>query len=581
MLLRWVLRLLGLLILAVPVFARLLPSTELPPAYEETTISDYRADFALDDDGDLRVVERLSVDFPYYGKHGIFRFFDTHDPNDVHARRVPSDLTVTRDGAAEPMEVSRQEHGRYVVARIGSADVTLTPGTHVYELRYTVEGVLLDGPGEDLSTFYWNLIPGGWQQPIERAELTVDLPADPANVRCAVGVGATTGCEVTGSGSDGLVVRTGRLAPRTPVTLSTDLELPTPPAGNRLPWPAAWDPVLGHRLWLTVLLGVLALLGAVIGWWLSRGTREPQPPYPLQYAPPDGVGPAQAAFVLTEKTEKEAFVASLMYAAERGAVTLERGADSWTITDARGPDGWAGIDPVTAEIAGLIPGPGQAFVAERDSVAAGKVMQTQLQDQQQATRSWARSQGLIVPSGLGGAGALVVVAAVVLAGYLAFWDPLSMSASVLVPGLFAVFGVELVPQQAWTRRTAAGRDLWSRLGGFRRVLSTPSSVERFGFSGREELYTAYLPWAVVFGCAEAWAAKFRTEMGTEPPVPAYFGGYAGSAGGYADAMVADFSSTLSSAISSYEATQRSSSSGGGGGGFSGGGGGGGGGGGSW
>ena len=72
-------------------------------------------------------------------------------------------------------------------------------------------------------------------------------------------------------------------------------------------------------------------------------------------------------------------------------------------------------------------------------------------------------------------------------------------------------------------------------------------------------------------------------MGVEPPVPTYFGtGYAGvHTGNHVDQMLGDFSSTLDSAISSYQATQSSSSSGGGGGGFSGGGGGGGGGGGSW
>lgn len=133
---------------------------------------------------------------------------------------------------------------------------------------------------------------------------------------------------------------------------------------------------------------------------------------------------------------------------------------------------------------------------------------------------------------------------------------------------------------AGTKRTGPGRDLWSRLGGFRRILSTPSSIARFDFSGRKELYTAYLPWAVAFGCAEEWAKKYRVETGEEPPVPAYFGGYTGAhTGNYVSSMVGSFDSAVSSAISSYEATQRSSSSGGGG--FSGGGGGGGGGGGSW
>ncbi len=157
-----------------------------------------------------------------------------------------------------------------------------------------------------------------------------------------------------------------------------------------------------------------------------------------------------------------------------------------------------------------------------------------------------------------------------------------MTMVALIPGAFAVFGSPMLKTGAGTKRTRQGRDLWSRIGGFHRVLSTPSSQDRFDFSGRQELYTAYIPWAVAFGCADEWAAKYRTETGTEPPVPHYFGSaYAGAAAGsYVDSMVSDFNDTVSSAISSYQATQSSSSSGGGGG-FSGGGGGGGGGGGSW
>jgi uncharacterized membrane protein len=186
----------------------------------------------------------------------------------------------------------------------------------------------------------------------------------------------------------------------------------------------------------------------------------------------------------------------------------------------------------------------------------------------------------MVPVGLGSVGGLAVLAGAGLAGYLTIANPLTMTLVALVPGLFAIGAAELLDPGASTRRTAGGRDLWSRLGGFRRVLATPSSVERFGFSGRQELYTAYVPWAVAFGCAKEWAEKYRTEMGAEPPVPPYFvGGYASGSPDVVDQMVGDFSATLSSAISSYEATQRSSSSGGGG--FSGGGGGGGGGGGSW
>ena len=63
-----------------------------PTVYEETTITNYDADFTVDDDGDLHATETLTVDFPGFGKHGIFRFFDEADQSATHARRVPARL---------------------------------------------------------------------------------------------------------------------------------------------------------------------------------------------------------------------------------------------------------------------------------------------------------------------------------------------------------------------------------------------------------------------------------------------------------------------------------------------------------
>ena len=99
----------------------------------------------------------------------------------------------------------------------------------------------------------------------------------------------------------------------------------------------------------------------------------------------------------------------------------------------------------------------------------------------------------------------------------------------------------------WWRRLRdqahrAGRDLWSRIGGFHRVLSTPSSKERFDFSGRQELYTAYIPWAVALDCADEWAAKYRTEMGTRAAGPALLrrGLRRLDTGNHVDPMLGDF-----------------------------------------
>ncbi len=448
---------------------------------------------------------------------------------------------------------------------------------HRYEISYAVDDVLIDDPDSEGSRFYWQVLPGGWAQPIDAFRVRVQLPADAQRVRCAVGARVTSPCPPKGEGTDLLRLGLEDIPPFTPVTFQADLATPVPPLkGEEHAWGPEYDPVLGPVP--AIVLVVLAVLVAlIVGLWLSYRVHERTPPFPLQYAPPPGIGPAQAAYVVNERVGKEQFVATVLHAAEQGAVDVERADDSWTIRD-RGT--WGRLDPVTAGLAALT-GPGGSFSATPKGVSAGQRLQEQLSQLEGDVKEWARRERLVVRGVLGGVGGLLVVAAFGVAIWIGVTAMFGMSLLAIVPGLFAVGAVGLLMPGSGTVRTKAGRELWSRIGGFKRVLSTPASKERFDFSGREELYTAYLPWAVAFGVASEWASKYRTETGTEPPVPAYFAGaYAGSdPGAHVSHMVSDFSSTVDSAIGSYKATQSSSS--GGGGGFSGGGGGGGGGGGSW
>jgi uncharacterized membrane protein YgcG len=569
----------GLVVLAVIVLIGAIQWPDTAASGETSTIRDYTADFTVGADGDLRVVETLTVSFPI-SRHGIFRFFDTRDNPGSDTRNIPKDISVTRDGQPEPYEQLTKKHGRFVFLKIGRAD-TLISDVHVYRIGYRIDGVLAKGTNGSPTQFYWDLIPPGWEMPITQARLTVHLPADAENFQCVVGVGSGSGCTADGGGTRTLTVLASNLEPNTPVTIKTGLDIPTP-STNGLPWPGWLDPVLGrHPVGLLFVLG-LALLAGAGGFLLTRSTGEKQPPYPLMYAPPEGVGPAQAAYILTEKIEDEAFVATMMYAAENGAVQLSQDGKKWTITGTGDEAAWSKVDGVT-QLAGQalgVLGSGESFTASPKSVSAGEKLKDVLSEFKANTKGWSRTAGLMAPSGLGGFGCFVLLAVWALTVWLGAFNPFNMSTLALVPGAFAVFGLGVGLAGAGTKRTPAGRDLWSRVGGFRRILSTPSSVDRFDFSGRKELYTAYLPWAVAFDCADEWAKKYRIETGEEPPVPVYFAGYGGShTGNYVSQMVNSFDSAVSSAISSYNATQTSSSSGGGG--FSGGGGGGGGGGGSW
>jgi uncharacterized membrane protein len=127
------------------------------------------------------------------------------------------------------------------------------------------------------------------------------------------------------------------------------------------------------------------------------------------------------------------------------------------------------------------------------------------------------------------------------------------------------------------RRTAKGSEALRRVLGFRLFIDT-AEKDRAKFAEQANIFSEYLPYAVVFGCVEKWARVFR-EIDTQAQVQ---GWYAGSHPG-ATFAAADFSrslETFSSSVSNVIASTPGSSGSSGFGGSSGGGGGGGGGG-SW
>jgi uncharacterized membrane protein YgcG len=564
------------------------PSDE--PVYDPATITDYRAHFRVTTDGDLTVIERLTVDFPV-PLHGIFRFFDIVDPTSPRARRIPHDLRVTRDGNDEPTDLTRRNDGRFRVVRIGSPDRTLD-GQHVYEIRYRIRGALEPGTTGLRSQFYWNLIPSGWVMSISRSELTVDLPvAAPESVRCAVGAGATNGCAVDGEGTRHLRVTTGSLEPNTPVTVKTGLDLPTPPTGDALPWTARWDGVLGRNLVTTGIVSLLAVLAGAWGWLWRRRSWENDPAFPLVYAPPDGIGPGQGAYILNESVGRDQFVATLLQAAEKNAIDLERDGESWTLRRAEhGTD--AELDSVTESVLKVLQiGKDGRLEIAKGHVKSGHTLDTAQDAFATSVASWAKKKKLVTPIPRVTRHGVYALFALLVAVVISVFNMFDMSLVAAIPGTYGAMTLGLLGGKSTTRRTEAGRRLWSEVGGFRRVLGSDSGTARFDFSGRKDLYTAYIPWAVAFGCADGWAKKYRTETGDEPPLPAY-GSMAASGGDVPSispaALTASFGAAVGAAIGAYSASIATSSSSSSsssfsssGGGFSGGGGGGGGGGGSW
>ncbi|CUR58562.1 conserved membrane hypothetical protein [metagenome] len=560
---------------------------------DPVSVTSYDADLRIAADGTLTARETLETTFPY-GRHGIFRFWDLVDPNDAHVRLVPRDIEVTLDGDEVPFELLWENGTRYRVAKIGDPDTTVLPGTHTYAISYRIDGALAPtsvggdqtsswaSDDDQASTFYWNVVAGGWQMDIAQSTVVVHLPAQSdEGVQCATGVGSGGGCRVEGAGTDTLTVRTGALAPRTPVTVRADVRTPLPDRFT-VPWPAAFDGILGRWWWLTLVLLVLAGVGFAVGMLMTVRSREHRPGYPVMYAPPEGLGPVQTAYLLNESVPDEALTATLLHQAERALTRLDDlGNGSWTITGVALPEAWQQTDPVTRAVGEKLGLVGQGTFHADKSVAAGQALNTAKSEIAKDTKAWAIGSGLMVAAGRETLAKVLVVLALLLGGVLAFWHPFHLSLLAVPFVGFALGGAGLLGAGVGTRRTPTGREVWSRAGGFRRVLSTSSAEDRFDFSAHRDLYTAYIPYAVAFDCADAWARKYQAWTGEPAPTPTWYPVYVGGGGGWSGGGSGfdGFESSLRSSISAYQATQSSSSSGGGG--FSGGGGGGGGGGGSW
>ncbi|MCH5642928.1 DUF2207 domain-containing protein [Gordonia sp. ABSL49_1] len=564
---------------------------------DPVSITEYRAEYRVAADGRLTARETITADFPA-SRHGIFRFWDVTDSADSHVRYIPENITVALDDGSVPVDFSWESGKRFRVAKIGDPDRYLTPGIHTYVITYEIAGAIAPSSAEDMtagswsggdtSRFLWRVVPDGWRMAIARSETVVDLPEAPLATACRTRDG--TACTITRSGPTQFTVTTGALHPNTGVTFRADLPSAAPER-DATAWPVFFDPILGRSLWVAIVLALLSLLTFGIGVaWVLR-SRESTPLLPVMYEPPTDpqrpggyLGPVQSYFVTRERMPKRALVATLLYLADRGYVRLDRDGTEWTVTSLVDSSAWQQIDAPSRAAAGalyLTGEAGRSFTTD-GSVDAGEKLQAATGALASATSKWAAESGAINTSRFEWTGRALVALALVVAAVLFFFQWLPFSLLVLPIAAFAIGGAGLYAAGVGTRRTLLGRDIWSRAGGFERLISTTSNQERLDFSARRELYTDYIPYAVAFDCADAWAKKYRIATGSEPPVPVWFVPTSSSTthGFFGDASGFDsFESSLSSSLSAYSATQSSSSSGGGGGGFSGGGGGGGGG--SW
>jgi uncharacterized protein (TIGR04222 family) len=566
----------------------------------------FDVDITIEPSGSILVEETIVQEFGSTPRHGIYRdiperltFDETYD------RVYPIDVVSVTASAGTPDDLQTEHVGGFLRLRIGDPDQTIT-GRHTYRIVYRVEGAMNGFDTHD--ELYWNAIGTEWEQDVGRSTVTVRGPAAITQVACFAGLyGADAGCESADIVGGEAVFSQRNL----PAYNAFSIVVALPPGTV-----ASTAPILEERWTLdrafartpltvggsgVLLAGILGGVG-VLAWRRGRDRRyagsqvdqvmgNPGGPEqtvpllesgraPVEFAPPEDLRPGQIGTLIDERANTLDVTATVVDLATRHYLVIEEiekqgwfGKPDWKLIRQPAP----GDELLTYErmLLDRLFGTGdEVKLSELKNTFASKLKEVEESLYADALRrKWFMGRPDRVRAAWFGIGMGVLVLAGAATFALARWTHLGLFAVPLVVGALAL----LVVAPKMPRRTAKGTALARRVAGFRTVIET-AETHMSRWAEQENVFTRYLPYAIVFGCTEKWAKAFEG-LASAPAADTSW--YVSSRpfvyANFADQMDG-FAVTTSGIIASTPAG--SGGSGLGGGGFSGGGGGGGGGG-SW
>ena len=582
-------------------------------ARADVGITTYDVQLTVNADGSFHVRETIPYDFGTDEHHGIFRTLPVrYTYNDSQDRVVAIDNVNVTSPTGAPTDIDQSESGGILTIKIGDPNQTVT-GQQTYVLDYDVRGAM--NQFSDHVEVYWNAVGPEWPVPIGQATATVHTPAAPTQVACYTGPdGSALPCESAKPTADGAVFSQSGLEPYQGLTVVLALpkgsvDVPPPILAEKFSLQTAF----AANPW-TIGGAVAVLLVGLggVGWFAwTRGRdrrwrgqvpglepaagqaqddsaveRRPLftgPEGAVEFIPPDGIRPGQVGTLLDEQANPLDVTATIVDLAVRGYLRIEElprdnflSRRDWKLTQLKPP----GDELMTYERTLL-----DALFSGRNEVTVSALKQTFATDLQKVESQLYDDvvrQGWFArrPDATRQRWVFLGIVCVVLGAGLTYLLARYTHAGLIGIGAVLAGVALLAVAPRMPARTAKGSAELARILGFRQYIRT-AEAEQLRFEERADIFSRYLPYAVVFGETDRWAHAFASLATAGAVGTAGLGWYVGPYGwsfmNFGDSM-RSFSDTTAGAIAATAAS--SGGSGFGGGGFSGGGFGGGGGG-SW
>jgi hypothetical protein len=495
-------------------------------------------------------------------------------PDDYVATQFSSKTTESQGGREAELNV-----------RIGDPNRTISAPTATYVISYDVTGAMRSFSGYD--EFFWDG-PGFGNPLIKDLKITTTVPGGVQDATCYYGPPrSTTPCETQDFTKGGKATfGQTNVAPGASVSIGVKITpgLVTDNKPHMEPNGAKLSPA--ERVGAFALAGVSllsAILSPIVGmlWWRKNGRdqryaglppgtvplagqeaevvpNDPDIPIPVAFYPPR-IPVAEAGLLIDGQVDTRETAATIIDLAVRGALTVQSyGKDDFQVTLVDPNRATAAHEMVllTSLFDGQPPGTVKDLSVPGSMAEAHESMRDSVRNQV-TSRGWFRKVPSAAATSSFGFGLIAI--AIFASFAVGFW--LLLLCIPLLPILitFAVIRTKLKRGQ----RTAEGRAVCDQVEGFRTYLAT-AEADQLKFEEGEDIFSKYLPWAIIFELADRWAkiCGDLVAMGRLPNQTPYW--YVGNY-----QMTAFNTAFLTSSLTSA-ATPVASSSGAGGTGFGGG-----------
>lgn len=495
----------------------------LPLSAEAWHIENYSVEIHVEQDGELKVLEIITVNFGTEHRRGIYRDIPLQFTNPTGFRHTLKiyDIMVTDEKSKNlDFEISRSQS--HVRIRIGNPERLVT-GIKNYHIHYRVNYALYSIGNID--ELYWNAIGTGWDVPIRRGAAVVKLPFDDPSIQfaCYTGVFGSQGrdCRVSKQGNEIVFTLMRQLGPKEGMTVAVGWSHGLIKFRTGPPW---WqNPWIYAGIYIPTVLIVFFLYwrkkGRDIG---GRGVIQ------VQYFPPEGITPIEAGTLIDEKVDSRDIVAEIIDLARRGYLKIIETEDKAFIFGRKRDYIFQRLKDYDRELQsnsfdreildGIFEGSSYRRLSSlrkrfyKSIPSINRVVYSTLTE-----KGYFFQNPLSIRNRYTAIGVLALVLSffgAVAGSVIFFTNPFPFMLSGMVTGIGLIVLGKVMP-----RKTRKGTELKEYLQGYEEFISR---VERdvieklFPPNKIPEIFEQTLPYAIAFGEAEKWASAFEG-LFIEPP----------------------------------------------------------------